>query len=283
MKLDGKALSQKLLDQLKPRVEKLAQKGVVPTMLVVLVGNNEESNTYVRQKGLKALEIGARTEVLTFDDSMTYEQAKKLIEKYNADPSVHGIIIQRPAPEQLKVDELCELIDPVKEVDGFGKDSVYDIPVAKATLAMIEDAFDQMANGQKFEDFLKNQKVVVIGKGQTAGKPIIDLLKKYEVDAQIIDRKTPNPKDVSKTADILISAVGKDKTVTADMLKKGVILIGVGIHIDNEGKVRGDYHRDEIADIVSYYSPTPGGIGPMNVACLMQNLVKAAENTTPRF
>ena len=100
------------------------------------------------------------------------------------------------------------------------------------------------------------------------------------MEPDVIDRSTKNPKEVAKDADILISAVGKDRTVTADMLKKGAILIGIGIHIDGEGKVRGDYHKDEIAEIVSYYTPTPGGIGPVNVACLMINLVAAAESLT---
>lgn len=278
MKLDGRLIASSILGDLKIRVLKLKEKGIIPTLLVVLIGNDEQSIAYVKQKEIKAAEIGARTEVLTFDNSMKYEEAHDLLLKLNSDKNVHGIIIQRPAPESLKVDELSELIDAKKEVDGFGENSPYVVPVAQAVQVLIADAFQKLNLEEDYDSWLKKQKIVVIGKGETAGKPIIDYLEKLGINPQVIDSKTQNPKEISRQADILISCVGKDKTVTSDMLKTGVILIGVGLHTNDEEKLRGDFHADEIRDIVSFYSPTPGGVGPVNVASLLSNLVSAASS-----
>lgn len=277
MKLDGKIIAQGILDSLKPEVSTLKEKGIVPTLLVVLVGDNEQSIAYIRQKEIKAKEIGARTEVMSFSQDLTYDDAKALILKANQDPLIQGIIIQRPAPAHLRVDELSEMISPEKEIDGFGANALYIVPVAEAVVVLVENAFKQMGDGGDFTDWLKKQKIVVIGKGITAGKPIISHLQKLGLNPQIIDSKTQNPKEISKNADIIISAVGKDKAVTPDMIKKNAILIGVGLHTDDEGKLRGDFHADEVRDIVSFYSSTPGGVGPVNVACLMRNLVKASK------
>jgi methylenetetrahydrofolate dehydrogenase (NADP+)/methenyltetrahydrofolate cyclohydrolase len=279
VKLDGRLIAENILEDLKTQVSKLREKGIVPTLLVVLIGNDEQSIAYVKQKEIKAAQIGARTEVLTFDHSMEHEEARDLLKKLNADKNVHGIIIQRPAPENLKVDELSELIDAKKEVDGFGNNSPYVVPVAQAVRVLISDGFMKMNLNIDFDSWLKKQNIVVMGKGETAGKPIINYLKKLGVNPQIIDSKTQSPKQISKQADILISCVGKDKTVTPDMIKKGAILIGVGLNTNNEGKLRGDFHADEIRDIVSFYSPTPGGVGPVNVASLLSNLVSAASQT----
>ncbi|KKR77000.1 MAG: Bifunctional protein FolD [Candidatus Levybacteria bacterium GW2011_GWA2_40_8] len=277
MKLDGKEIANSILSNLKQRVKALRSKGIIPTLLIILVGDNEQSLIYIRQKELKAKEIGARTEVLTLSESTTFDEAKSLVTKLNSDPQVQAIIIQRPAPESLRVEELSKLIDPEKEIDGFGKNSFYKVPVAEATEILIKNAFEQMNTSQDFNLWIKKQKIVVTGKGETAGRPVIQHLKNLGSEPTIIDSKTEDPKTITKKADILISAVGKDRVVTADMVKKGAILIGVGLHTDEEGKLRGDFHRDEIAEIVSFYSPTPGGVGPVNVACLMRNLVKAAE------
>lgn len=281
MKLEGKRLADEILQELKQRVEILKKKAVIPTLLVILVGDNEQSLIYIKQKELKAKEIGARTEVLTLSEETSFDEAKELVAKLNSDPQVHAIIIQRPAPLSLKVEELSKLIDPEKEIDGFGNNSSYKVPVAEATEILIREAFKQMRTSQKFDDWFRRQLLIVIGKGETAGMPIINHLRNLGIDPVIVDSKTKNPKEITKKADILISAVGKDRVVTPDMIKKGVILIGVGLHTDDEGNLRGDFHRDEIADIVSFYSPTPGGVGPVNVACLMRNLVEACEKQTP--
>ncbi|HBB76623.1 MAG: hypothetical protein A2186_02175 [Candidatus Levybacteria bacterium RIFOXYA1_FULL_41_10] len=277
MKIDGRLIAENILEGLKSRVEVLRKKGVIPTFLVILVGDNENSIAYIKQKEIKATEIGARVEVVTLSEKTSFEEAKELILKLNDDPLIHGIIIQRPAPKSLRVDRLSDEIWPEKEIDGFGNDALYDVPVAEAVILIIQTAFEQMGKSENFKDWIEKQKIVVIGKGETAGGPIIAHMQKMGLNPQVVDNKTQNPKKISKQADILVSAVGKNRTVTADMVKRGVILIGVGLHTDGEGKLRGDFHRDEIAEIVSFYSPTPGGVGPVNVACLIGNLVEACE------
>ncbi len=134
-----------------------------------------------------------------------------------------------------------------------------------------------MNKKDSFLDWLRKQKIAVIGKGETAGRPIIDLLIEKKTKPEVIDSKTPNKEKILKEADIIITAVGKT-ILTSKQIKKGVILIGVGLYSNENGKLRGDYDNSDVENVASFYSPTPGGVGPVNVACLIENLVKAAEN-----
>lgn len=176
MIIDGRAISSQILNDLKLRVEKLKAKGVQPTLAVVLIGDQKASAIYVRQKELKAREVGIEPQIFRFEDNVRNEEIETLVKKLDKNPKVHGIILQRPAPTQIKVEEIEEFITPIKEVDGFGINSIYPVPVAAATLKMIENAFESMGTGEHFIDWLKKQRVVVIGKGETGGKTIIKLL-----------------------------------------------------------------------------------------------------------
>lgn len=278
MKLDGKAISSEILQELIERVKELKKKKIIPTMAIILMGDNEASKIYVRQKGLKAEEIGAKVKVFPTSRETTHEELTKLIKKLDKDPKIHGIIIQRPAGPNVDIDSLTELISGIKEVDGFGKHSKYPVPVAEAAFLLIKKAYKESKQTEKFTKWIHDKKIAVIGKGETAGKPIIDLLKKHKLKPQIIDSKTPNKEKVLKEADIIITAVGKT-ILSTKQFRKGVILIGVGLYTDENGKLRGDYNNSDVENVASFYSPTPGGVGPVNVACLMENLVKAAENS----
>jgi methylenetetrahydrofolate dehydrogenase (NADP+)/methenyltetrahydrofolate cyclohydrolase len=278
MIIDGKQISSQILEDLKKRVEKLKEKGVTPTMAVVLIGDQKASAIYVRQKELKANIVSIDPKIFRFDETVTNDEIEALVKKLDKDPKIHGIILQRPAPPQIRVEEIEEFISPVKEVDGFGINSIYPVPVATATLKMIENAYDNLSTDKPFIDWLKTKRVVVIGKGETGGKTIINLLRKNGVEPFIVDSKTENREARIKEGDIVISAVGKSGVVTKDNLKKGAILVGVGIYSDENGKSRGDYDETKIADIAKFYSPTPGGVGPVNVSMLMENVVKACEN-----
>ncbi len=277
MIIDGRAISTEILEDLKKRVTKLKTKGVTPTLVVILIGDQKASAIYVRQKELKANEIGIEPKIYRFEDHVTNDEIETLVKKLDKDPQIHGIILQRPAPTHIKVEEIEEFISPIKEVDGFGINSIYAVPVAAATLRMIENAYGNLKVEQPFIDWLKTKKVIVIGKGETGGKTIIQLLRKNGVEPFIVDSKTENRDARIKEGDIVISAVGKSGVVTASNLKKGAILIGVGIFSEN-GKTRGDYDTFEIENIASFYSPTPGGVGPVNVSMLMENVVEASEN-----
>jgi methylenetetrahydrofolate dehydrogenase (NADP+)/methenyltetrahydrofolate cyclohydrolase len=278
MLINGKLIAANILNELKNRVLKLKEQGITPTMAVILIGDVRSSAAYVRQKELKAKEIGAEVKIFRFDEIVTNTEIENLIKKLDADLNIYGIILQRPAPKQLQVEKLEELITPVKEIDGFGKHSLYTAPVAAAVFEILGEVFGNIRDDQSFSIWLASKKIVVLGKGETAGQPIIDYFRAREIKPIIIDSKTKNKNAVLKTADIIVSAVGKWGVINSADLKNGVILIGVGLSADDEGKTKGDYNDAEVEQIASFYTPTPGGVGPVNVALLLENLVQASES-----
>lgn len=268
MKIDGRSIAQQLLDNLKIQTAKLKQSAITPTLAVISIGDNRSSEIYIRQKKLKAEEIGAKVDVYNFDQNVSNEEIKILVQKLNNDPLINGIIIQRPAPKHIQIDQLVELISPRKEIDGFGINSSYSIPVAEAVYRMLLTTCP--------EQELQTKNIVVLGKGETAGSPIINYLKRKGIEAKVIDSKTKNREELLKNADIIISAVGKENVLKAEEIKNGAVVIGVGLGEDDIGKLRGDFNQEEVEKVASVYSPTPGGVGPVNVAILMENLVNAA-------
>jgi methylenetetrahydrofolate dehydrogenase (NADP+)/methenyltetrahydrofolate cyclohydrolase len=278
MKIDGKQIALEIFEELKIRVEKLKDlRGITPTRAVILIGNDASSIAYIKQKELKAKEIGAQIKIYKFDEDVLEAKIEALIKNLDANNKIHGIILQRPAPKQINADKLVKFISPKKEVDGFGIDSPYDVPVAKAVFVMLEKVFDNLNERGNFLYWLKTKDIVVLGKGETAGMPIINAFDNSMIEIEVIDSKTENKEELIKNADILISAIGKINIIDTNLLKTGVILIGIGISVNDEGKTRGDYDIEKVSEIASFYSPTPGGVGPVNVASLMQNLVEAAE------
>lgn len=259
MKIDGKALADKILNGLSLSVVKLKEKGVTPTLAVIQVGDDPASSAYIRQKQKAAEAIGAKIILSHQLSAISYQQIQKIIEKFNSDPFVHGIIVQRPLPEGLRAD--CIL--PSKDVDGFLPNSPYPVPVAEAILTILDDR-------------IYSKKIVVLGRGDTAGKPIAEALIKQGSNVTVVHSQTPHPDDAIRTADIIVSCVGKPNVVRRDNIKTGAILLSVGISRDSGGKLHGDYEEEGIKDVASFFTPTPGGVGPVNVACLMENLVQAS-------
>jgi methylenetetrahydrofolate dehydrogenase (NADP+) / methenyltetrahydrofolate cyclohydrolase len=278
VRINGRQIAVNILDGLKNRVLELEKHGIVPTMAVILIGEEKSSNIYVKQKELKAQDIGAETKIFRFNETVTNEEIESLIRKLDNDPKVHGIILQRPAPQNIKVKSLEELITPAKEIDGFGKDSLYTVPVAAAVFEILGEIFGNLNEEESFNAWLKSKKITVIGKGETAGQPIIDYFQKNGIEPAVIDSKTEDKNEIIKRADIIISAVGKRGVIDSTDLKKGVILIGVGLSADDQEKTQGDYDESELEQIATFYTPTPGGVGPVNVALLLENLVQACEN-----
>lgn len=269
MKIDGRSIAQEILDNLRAQTQNLKEKGITPTLAIILMGDNEASTMYVKQKKLKAEEIGAEVKIFQFAAGVTNEEIESQIKKLDSDPKINGIILQRPAPAQIKVEELEEFISPRKEIDGFGQDSVYPVPVAEAVWRMLLTVEN--------EQELQTKSFAVLGKGETAGLPIINYLNKQGIKPAVVDSKTENRGEVIKNSEIVISAVGKENTLRANELKKGAILIGVGLSSNSEGKLVGDFNQEEIESVVSAYSPTPGGVGPVNVAILLENLISSAQ------
>ena len=284
MKLDGKLLAQSLLDNLKEKVAGLQKKGVTPTLAVILVGDDPASLAYIKQKQKAAEYIGARVIFDHQPPALTAGGLYNLITKYNKDTAVHGLIIQRPIPKEVGiVNDTLDDVQPSKDVDGFLPGSAFDVPVAAAVGEILKSVFSEQKTvsrkTQNFEkDFLvwlQQQHIVVIGRGETAGKPIFNYFQKQHATIAQIHSQTSDPASSMKKADIIISCVGREGIVARESVKSGAILISVGIWRDTEGKLRGDYEETDIADVAGWYTPTPGGVGPVNVACLMQNLLKA--------
>ncbi len=287
MRIDGKKIADAILESLVPEVLTLKKKGCIPALAVIQVGDDPASTAYISQKKKAAERIGAVLKHEKLPADVSYQHVNILIHEYNANPAIHGIIVQRPLPDTLS-DAKAALVSitPQKDVDGFVPNSPFTVPVAAAVLTILEDVYgltrSDLVNKQNrtpsqdedFSDWLRRQSIVVIGRGETAGKPIAEALGKRGCTPSIVHSQTPNPKQIIKDADIVISCVGRERMVTKDSIKPNAILIGVGLWRDNKGNLRGDYEEDEIKDIAAFYTPTPGGVGPVNVACLMQNLVK---------
>lgn len=279
MKIDGKLLAQSLLDTLKGEVDNLQKKGITPTLAVILIGDDPASLAYIKQKQKAADAIGARVIFDHQPPALTAGGLYNLITKYNKDTGVHGLIVQRPIPKEVGiVNDTLDDVLPAKDVDGFLPGSPFDVPVAMAVGEILRSVSGTTPeNDNEFTDWLKEKHIVVIGRGTTAGAPIFSYLQKKRCQVTQIHSQTPDPERHIKKADIVISCVGRERVVTRESVKPGAILISVGIWRDSEGKLRGDYEESDIADIAGWYTPTPGGVGPVNVACLMQNIIKACK------
>lgn len=281
MKLNGREIADKLYTELKERVKKLKRKKITPHLVVILVGEHPASIAYVTLKQKKGEEIGAKVTVLRYPTTITTQELEKKVILLNGDPFVHGILIQRPLPPQVDVKKLELLTSSKKDIDGFHPDSPYTLPLPLAVVQILEEVFRrQTKEKHTFNAWLTSQNIVLIGKGPTGGGPIIAYLKKLHITPHLIDSKTKNPETLMKQADIIISAVGRKNAVKTEQLKKDVILISVGINRGEDNKLHGDYDEEQIKNIASFYTPTPGGVGPVNVAMLWDNVLTATEKAT---
>lgn len=308
MLINGSQIAQELLHDLKKCVDKLKKRGITPSLAVIRVGDDPSVASDINQKKKMAEVIGARLNVYQFPLKVKQEELLLLIEKLNSDTKINGIIVQLPLPKHLSENKLVEAVDPKKDVDGFRARTSFNVPVAAAVLEILKEVLqyfhlDQVERAEgphtkkielqidgmrflgsarndniNFFSWLKKQNIVILGKGKTAGKPIADLLKRIGCKPVVIDSRMLNTKKLMKAADIIISAVGKAAVVKPDDIKQDVILIGIGLHRGGDGKFHGDYDEEKIKDIASFYTPTPRGVGPVNVAKLMENLVMAAED-----
>lgn len=299
MKIDGKAIASEIFDELTEQVTALKHKGITPHLVVILVGTDPASTAYVRQKDLKAQMIGAKATIVKLESEIENQELIDSIKRLNEDETVHGIIIQRPLPDHIDSEQVNQATDVSKDIDAFLPNSPFTMPLAAAVLEILQHVFIHgvdlvgdphrvpAANARtsdggnerqdpKFIQWLQSKNIVVVGKGETGGGPTIELLKKHSIKPSVIDSKTENPKALLKQADIIISTVGKPGIIKPEDLKKGVILVGVGMHRGDDGKLHGDYDEEEIKDIAAFYTPIPGGVGPVNVAMLLKNLIQAA-------
>lgn len=265
MIIDGRAIAGRLLTNLKQEIKSLPR---APTLAVIVMGNDPSSAAYIKQKTLKSKEIGANCQVIELDDNTSEKELQNKVNELNNDKDINGIIIQRPLPPHINPEPVNEWVVPEKDVDGFNSKTMFIPPIALAVLEILKS----------INITPQNKKIVVIGRGETGGKPIANNLIQNGAIVTICHSKTPNISEFTNQAEIVISCVGK-YIVRREMLNRNTILIGVGMHKNEEGHLRADYNEEEIKDVVMYYTPVPGGVGPVNVACLLTNLVKASKNS----
>ncbi len=276
--LDGRVVSDSLLAQVKSDVESLKAKGVTPKLVVLFVGENAASQVYVGKKQEACERVGMLSERLDFPADITQEALLAEIQKLNRDPSVTGMIVQLPIPQHIDPALVIKAIDPYKDVDGF-----HAYNVGKMLLsADFEDLAPCTPKGitkilDHYEIDVKGMDAVVIGRSNIVGKPMSVMLLNRDATVTTCHSRTKNLLKYTRDADLLVVAVGKPKFLTGDMIKEGAIVIDVGMHRLDDGKLCGDVDFESVEPKASKITPVPGGVGPMTVACLLMNTVTAAK------
>lgn len=270
MILDGKTVSKKVLEGVKSKVEKMDKK---PHLVVILVGKDPASQIYVKNKQRAALEVGIKSTLIEFDENVEENILLDKIQELNDDCDVSGILVQLPLPEQIDKDKIVTAISPKKDVDGFNPENVgrlaiglepYFYPATPQGILMLLDEYNINIEGAD---------AVVIGRSNIVGKPMAQMLLQRNATVTSCHSYTKDLDNKIKTADIVISAVGK-KIVRCKMVKKNSVIVDVGIYRDSNGQLSGDVDFDFVFDSVGYISPVPGGVGPMTIASLMYNASK---------
>lgn len=275
--INGKELAKKIRGELKIEVDELRKKGIIPKLAVIMVGNDKASEVYVRNKSKACNEIGIEFEEFLLDSNIKQEELINLINDLNARKDIHGILLQSPIPEHLNIREAFNTIDYAKDVDGFN-------PINVGKLSIGEDCFISCTpHGvvKMLEEYnipVEGKRAVIIGRSNIVGKPLIQCMLNKNATVTVCHSKTKNIEEITREADILIAALGKPKFVKADMVKENAVVIDVGINRNDEGKLVGDVDFENVSKKASYITPVPGGVGPMTIAMLMSNVVKAAKN-----
>ncbi len=274
--IDGKNLAKKIRSNLKIECDELKKKGIVPKLAVIMVGDDPASKVYVRNKSRACDEIGIQYQEHLLSDNITQEELLKLINKLNKDEDVNGILLQSPIPENLDINEAFKTITYLKDVDGFTPSSVGKLCIGEDTFV----SCTPLGVIKMFEEYnidLDGKDVVILGRSNIVGRPLIQCCLQKNATVTVCHSKTNNIKEHIKRADIIISAIGKPKFVTEDMVKDNVVVIDVGINRDENGKLVGDVDFENVEKKASYITPVPGGVGPMTIAMLMHNVIKATK------
>ncbi len=274
--IDGKELAKKIRANLKIECEELKKRNINSKLAVIMVGEDPASKVYVRNKSKACEDVGIKYEEYLLDSKITQKELIELIEKLNNDKTINGILLQSPIPSNLDINEAFRTISPEKDVDGFN-------PVNVGKLVLNQDTFVSCTPYgimKMFEEYnidLTGKNVVILGRSNIVGKPLIHCCLNKNATVTSCHSKTQNLAQKAKEADILISAIGKANFVTADMVKDGAVVIDVGINRLDNGKITGDVDFESVKEKASYITPVPGGVGPMTIAMLMNNVIKATK------
>ena len=272
--IDGKELAKKIRANLKIECDELKKKNIKSKLAVIMVGEDPASKVYVRNKSRACEDVGIKYEEYLLDLNTTQKELVELIEKLNNDKTVNGILLQSPIPSNLDINEAFRTISPEKDVDGFN-------PINVGMLVLNQDTFVSctpygiMKMFEEYDIDLTGKNVVILGRSNIVGKPLIHCCLNKNATVISCHSKTQNLAQKAKEADVLISAIGKANFVTADMVKDGAVVIDVGINRLDNGKITGDVDFESVKEKASYITPVPGGVGPMTIAMLMNNVIKA--------
>ena len=277
--LSGKTVSARIKENLKKEVEELKAKGILPGLAVIIVGEDPASKVYVGRKEAMCEELGMHSEKFALPESTTQEELIALVEKLNCDDKIHGILVQLPLPRHLDEKAVINTINPKKDVDAFhpvnvGKIMIGDYDFVPCTPAGIMELIAE--SGVTVE----GKTCVVVGRSNIVGKPMSMLLLHQNGTVTTCHSRTKNISEVTKSADILVAAVGKANFITKDMVKPGAVVIDVGMNRLDDGRLVGDVDFENVEKIAGAITPVPGGVGPMTIAMLMKNTFTAAKNST---
>ncbi|MCR5740304.1 MAG: bifunctional methylenetetrahydrofolate dehydrogenase/methenyltetrahydrofolate cyclohydrolase FolD [Lachnospiraceae bacterium] len=272
--IDGKAISLAVKDEIKTKTEELAAKGITVTLAVILVGEDPASQVYVKNKKKACEYCGIRSLSYELPADTTEEKLLELIEELNTRDDVNGILVQLPLPAGINEDRVLDAISPLKDVDGFHPVNVGKLSIGKKGYVSCTPAgVIQLLKRSGIE--ISGKECVVVGRSNIVGKPMAMLLLRENGTVTVAHSRTSDLREVTKRADILVVAIGKPKFIDATYVKDGAVVIDVGIHRNEDGKLCGDVDYDSVEPVASAITPVPGGVGPMTIAMLMYNCLSS--------
>ncbi|MGQ9737226.1 MAG: bifunctional methylenetetrahydrofolate dehydrogenase/methenyltetrahydrofolate cyclohydrolase FolD [Armatimonadota bacterium] len=275
--LDGAATAAQIREELKPRVQRLREAGIVPLLSVVLIGDDPASHTYVRMKAKACRSVGIESQTYALPSDTTQQEAEDLLAQLNADEQVHGILVQHPVPKHLDEIRLLNCLSPDKDVDGISPPSLGALVAGVArfiscTPLGIVELLD------RYNIPIEGQRAVVVGRSIILGKPLALLLLQRNATVTVCHTRTRDLPSVTREADILVAACGRAELITGDMIRPGAVVVDAGYNrVEGRSGDVGDVHFESAAQVASYITPVPGGVGPMTIAMLLSNTVRAAE------
>ena len=275
--IDGKLISTQIKDELKAEVAELKEKGIIPCLAVIQVGNDPASSVYVNNKKKACAYIGIESLSYELEEKISQEALLDIIEELNYNEQVNGILVQLPLPKHIDEEAVIQAIVPEKDVDGFHPETVGNMCIgSKGFLPCTPAGVIQLLKRSDIE--IEGKECVVVGRSNIVGKPMAILLLRENGTVTITHSRTKDLKEVTKRADILVAAIGKPKFITADYIKEGAVVIDVGIHRNENNKLCGDVDFEDVVGKVSAITPVPGGVGPMTIAMLMNNCVETVRH-----
>lgn len=274
--IDGKAVAKTIREELRKESDSLKMNGIIPRLAVILVGDDAASKIYVKNKSKACEDVGIEYEEVILDADTSMNEILRVIDELNERQDINGILLQSPIPKGLDIQSAFERINYKKDVDGFNPLNVGKLMIGQDTFISCTP-YGILKLLEYYNIPIEGKHAVIIGRSNIVGKPLAQCLLKENATVTICHSKTANLPEITQKADILISAVGKVNLVTEDMVKQDAVVIDVGMNRDSNGKLKGDVDFDNVKEKTSYITPVPGGVGPMTIAMLMNNVIKAAE------